>query len=74
MKTITGKIVFKDLGPGCWGIVDDAGNEYRAVDMPEQLKHEGKRVQVGISPADEAASIFMWGKPVDIISFGTLIP
>ena len=43
MKTnkITGKVVWMELGTGFWGIVDGRGNEYRPVNMPEQLKQAG---------------------------------
>ena len=47
-KKITGKVVYQNLGVGFWGIVDDRGNEYRPVNMPEQLKYKGARVSVTI--------------------------
>ena len=71
-KKITGKIVYQNLEMGFWGIIDDDGNQYRPVQMPEQLKHDGRRVTVTIEEADEEASIFMWGTPVKILSFETL--
>ncbi len=76
MKTtkIKGQVVYKHLGPGFWGIVSNNGKEYRPVNMPEQLKHEGKEVEVSITEVEEDASIFMWGIPVKITGFSTLSP
>ncbi|GIV31885.1 MAG: hypothetical protein KatS3mg030_192 [Saprospiraceae bacterium] len=70
-RRIEGKVVWKDLGPGCWGIIDDEGNEWRAVNMPEQIKHPGKRVKVWLEPVEEDVSIFMWGKAARITGFET---
>ncbi len=71
--TITGKVVYKNLGPGCWGIIAGA-NEYRPVNFPEQLKKEGATVTIKAREVEEFASVFMWGTPVHITSFSTLSP
>ncbi len=73
-QTIQGKVVFEAIGPGCWGIVDEKGQQWRPVNMPEQIKYVGAEVQVNIRKVDEMASIFMWGTPVQILSFHTLAP
>lgn len=70
-QQVTGKVVYQKLETGFWGIVDDKGNQWRPVDMPDQLKQEGKRVTVTIREVDEVASLFMWGTPVKILSFET---
>jgi len=70
---ITGKVVYQNIGPGFWGIVDSKGNEWRPVNMPEQLKHEGSQVSVVAKEVDEM-SVFMWGTPVKIVSFQTVTP
>lgn len=70
---ITGKVVFEHIGPGVWGIVDKKGKEWRPVNMPEQLKHEGREVTVVAKEVDDM-SIFMWGTAVKIISFETITP
>lgn len=69
---IKGKVIFKNLGTGAWGVEDENGTEWRPVHMPEQLKIEHARVQLKIIPTKEAFSIHMWGKPMRIISFHTL--
>ena len=70
-QKITGKVVFQNLETGFWGIVDEDGNHWRPVQMPEQLKEDGKQVTVTLKEVDEEASMFMWGTPVKILSFET---
>ncbi len=70
MKKITGKVTHVSLATGFWGVVDQQGNEWRPVNMPEQLKKEGKQVTLTVQKVDEM-SIFMWGTPVRILSFHT---
>lgn len=69
---ITGKVVYQNLGMGCWGIVSDNGKEYRPVNMPEQLKTVGAEVVVSASSVNEEVSMFMWGEPVKITGFETI--
>ena len=68
---IRGKVTFQNLGTGFWGIIGDDGNEYRPMNMPEQLKTNGAKISCTAREIDEDASIFMWGVPVKIISFET---
>ena len=69
---ITGKARYQNLGAGFWGIIGKDGQEWRPVNMPEQLKYEGKEVKIVAVEADEDISIFMWGTPVKVISFETV--
>lgn len=73
-KTIKGKVIFKNIGPGAWGIRTPDDIEYRPVNFPEQLKKEGASVEVKVKPAEEEMSIHMWGEAVEIVSFETLMP
>ncbi len=68
---ISGTAQFQNIGPGFWGIIDDKGNEWRPVNMPEQLKYEGASITVYGREVDEM-SIFMWGKAIRIVSFSTI--
>ncbi len=68
---IKGKVVYQNLGTGFWGIIDSKGNEWRPVNMPDQLKYEGKKVTVVAHKAQEGMSIFMWGKAIEVVSFST---
>lgn len=66
---ITGHAVKKNIGPGFWGIIDEMGTEYRPINMPEQLKIEGAQVEAIVVEAVDDISIFMWGRPIHILSF-----
>jgi len=70
-KRISGKVVYQDFSGGFWGIVGDDGNNYRPVEMPNQLKKDGAKVNIVIRKMPDEVSIFMWGQPVKIISFST---
>ena len=70
-KTIKGKVTYQNIGTGFWGIIDDSGNEWRVVNMPEQLKIDGKQVKVQAKKAKEEFSTFMWGEPVEVVAFST---
>lgn len=69
-KTIKGTIVWKDLEGGFWGIIDEKGNEWLPVNLPEQLKSNGKKARLMIRESEEG-SMFMWGKPVRVLAFET---
>ena len=68
-KSVSGKVVYQEIGPGFWGIIDHQGNEWRPVNMPNQLKYPGKEVRVKISEVKEDMSVFMWGRAVKIVGF-----
>ncbi|MDH3652020.1 MAG: hypothetical protein OEQ53_20200 [Saprospiraceae bacterium] len=72
MMEISGTIIFEPLESGFWGIVDASGKRWRPVNMPDQLKIQGARVEVTAREVEEDASIFMWGTPIRILSFHTL--
>ena len=69
---ITGKVQYQNIGPGFWGIISNDGNEWRPVNMPEQLKYEGAIIEVYGHEVEEEMSIFMWGKAIKITSFSTI--
>jgi len=71
MKTIKGKVVYKNIGTGFWGIIDATGGEWRMVNMPQQLKKEGREAIVKVREVEEGFSMFMWGKPVEVTGFNT---
>jgi hypothetical protein len=72
-KTITATIVFQELEGGFWGLIDQAGNQWLPINMPEQLKYAGKSTKVVIREVDMMTTS-MWGRPVKIISFSTFTP
>ena len=74
MQQITGVVSYHNFGTGFWGITDSKGREWRPVQMPDQLKVQGATVMCTIKIMEEDTSIFMWGRPVEIISFHTPAP
>jgi len=72
-KEIKGKVSYQNLEMGFWGIIDEAGNKWQIMNMPEQLKYDGRQVAVTIEPID-AMTMTMWGTPAQIIVFDTIAP
>lgn len=70
-KKITGKVVYVKLEAGFWGIIDKEGNQWLPMEMPDQLKIEGKEVTLTIEEEEDSISFNMWGTPVNIITFHT---
>ena len=70
---ITGIVKYQELEGGFWSIIGDDGTEYAPIGMPDQLKHEGRKVSVKASNF-EGVSMMMWGIPITIHSFHTLMP
>ena len=71
-KRVLGKVIYHDFSGGFWGIVSDKGVEYRPLNFPIQLKIEGVLVDIVVEDMNDEISMFMWGKPVKIISFSIL--
>ncbi|MAT55861.1 MAG: hypothetical protein D6816_07605 [Bacteroidetes bacterium] len=69
-KKINATIVWNDLEGGFWGIIDENGNEWLPVNLPEQLKSNGKKARLMIRESEEG-SMFMWGTPVKVLAFET---
>lgn len=57
---------------GAYGIIDKSGRKFLPLNMPNQLKREGANVVCKVRPADVETTM-MWGEPVYIDSFETLI-
>lgn len=71
---ISGKATFQNIEMGFWGIITSDGQKYRPINMPEQLKINGAKVNCIVRAVDYDMDIFMWGNPVEIISFETPTP
>lgn len=70
-QLIKGRVVYKDLNGGFWGIEGEDGRQYFPINMPEQLKIPEARVEITAIESD-MESIFMWGDPIKIVAFHTL--
>ncbi len=69
-KRISGRVVHKKLEGGFWGIIDDEGREWLPLNFPEQLKTEGKKVNLTLREVDAETAV-MWGQPARILAFHT---
>ena len=67
---IKGKVTYQNLEGGFWGIIDERGTQWQPVQMPEQLKIDGKEVNLVVQE-ERVETIAMWGIPVRILSFHT---
>jgi hypothetical protein len=68
---VNGTVTYQNIETGFWSVIGDDGKQYRPVNFPEQIKLEGKKVRLTLKNVDEAASIFMWGIPVEVVAFHT---
>lgn len=73
-KRVTATVTYIPQSGGFWGLIGENGEEWRPVSMPEQLKYNGKKVDVVLDDADDDFSIYMWGTPVVVVSFQTPLP
>ncbi len=70
---IKGTVKYQELEGGFWSIIGDDGGQYAPISMPEQLKLNGAKVMVKASEFD-GMTMMMWGTPIVIKSFHTLMP
>ena len=73
-QVITGTVQYVDVEGGFHGIVADDGTKLDPVNLPEDFRKDGVRVQVQIVEVKDAVSIHMWGKVVRIIDIKRLPP
>ncbi len=66
--TITGKIVFQNIGTGFWGIEEETGKKWRPINLPIHLRKEGILITADIEIVKEDFDMFMWGKAVKLLS------
>ncbi len=69
---IIGTARYIGLEGGFWGIEGDNGRKYTPINMPEQLKTNGAKVQIHAHLLEGAVSMSMWGDTIRIVSFETL--
>lgn len=70
---IKGTVKYQELEGGFWSIIGDDGGQYAPTSMPEQLKLDGAKVVVKATEF-EGITMMMWGTPIVIHSFHTLMP
>jgi hypothetical protein len=68
-RTVKGKIVYFELGLGFYGIIDEDGRKWRPVKLPTALQKNELKGTFSLREVTEDVSIYMWGKPVEIIEY-----
>lgn len=68
---IKGTVKYLKLESGFWGIKSDDGDKYIPMNMPNQLKTEGRQVEVEVDLIENMSGMHMWGEYVKITSFET---
>jgi hypothetical protein len=63
---IIGRVVYKNISGGFWGIIDNKGQKWRLVNLPKDLQKEGEVVTINAKLVDEV-SVFMWGNAIKVI-------
>ena len=71
-QVVKGTVRHIDLEGGFYGIVTDDGTNLDPVNLPEEFRKDGVRLQARVVPLRDRVSIHMWGTPVRIIEFKRL--
>lgn len=62
-----GTVVFVELEGGFYGIVADDGARYDPLNLPSGFQKDGLRVRFRARILEDAATIHMWGRPIEIL-------
>lgn len=65
--TISGKIVYQELGMGFWGIIGDDGKEWLPINLPKRYEIKDKRIHIKAKLVEGGVSMFMWGTMVELL-------
>jgi hypothetical protein len=73
-QVVTGTVRHVDLEGGFYGIEADDGTKLDPVNLPEEFRQDGVRVQVQVEELKDRVSTHMWGKIVRIVGIKRLPP
>ena len=65
-----GVVTYQDLEGGFYGLVDEHGETYNPLNLPEEYQQDGLTVYFSFVPRTGVMSIRMWGTPVDLLYIG----
>jgi hypothetical protein len=65
--SIEGTIEFKNIESGFWVMIDNNNKKWRFVNLPSELQKNGLSTKLNVKLVDEAVSLIMWGKAVEVI-------
>jgi hypothetical protein len=66
--SFTGEIVYMDLEGGFYGIISSEGTNYLPLDLSDEFRKDGLKVDVSGTIDQDVMTIQMWGKPFRINS------
>lgn len=64
----SGYVKFVQIEGGFYGIVTSTGEQLEPVNLPAEFCVNGLKVYVEYEPAENASSIYQWGKIIKILS------
>ncbi|MDD1729121.1 MAG: META domain-containing protein, partial [Methanospirillum sp.] len=70
----TGEVLYQDLEGGVYTIIGEDGVQYLPSSLPSELKVNGTKVSYSSRQLHDTISMYMVGKPVEIISISLLSP
>jgi hypothetical protein len=70
-KLIVGTIHFKDIETGYW-VINDEEREYRIVNIPSELKHNGIKTALLAQILESEDSIYVTSLNIKVIEFKIL--
>ncbi|MFK7905594.1 MAG: hypothetical protein AB8B69_10740 [Chitinophagales bacterium] len=68
----TGKVVYKNIEMGFWGLEANNGAKWLPVNLPTHLQQEGLKVQISGRKVNDFFSMIMWGNPIEITNYKTI--
>lgn len=66
---IIGTMQYQPLSGGFWGLIGLDGQQWRLKETPLAIQVNGLKVKVKAILLPNGPSIFMWGKPIQVLSF-----
>ncbi|MFP4285683.1 MAG: hypothetical protein ACLFQG_09035 [Desulfovermiculus sp.] len=66
-RAFQGRIVYKELEGGFFGILTEKGERLNPVNLPAKCRQNGLRVQGTYRVLEQTMTIQMWGEPVELL-------
>lgn len=67
-----GKVVYKNIEMGFWGIEAQNGQQWLPINLPSKLETEGLEIEISGKSVDDFFSTIMWGTPIEITDYKIL--
>ncbi|GEM_PF-1115116 len=66
-RMLSGHIAHQPIEGGFYGIIDQSGNRYNPLNLPEEFKQDGLAVRFRVKHRPDVVTFRMWGKNVEIV-------